>query len=123
MAIVGIAALSACYFTLFGSSPFVFYTVLFLIGIPMGGLWAIFITAASEQFGTNIRATVTTTAPNFVRGATILITLLLGYFTTLTGLWTAGVLVGVVFIGTALVSAFFTEETYGKELDYVENVN
>jgi hypothetical protein len=40
-----------------------------------GGYWAVFITMASEQFGTNIRATVTTTVPNFVRGALILITL------------------------------------------------
>lgn len=115
-----IIALTIVYFSLFNSTPAIFYTVLLLMGIPMGGLWAIFITAASEQFGTNIRATVTTTAPNFVRGATILMTTMLGYFTPTYGLWTSGVMVGVLFLGVAFVSIFFTPETYGKDLDYVE---
>ncbi|HEX2394335.1 MAG TPA: hypothetical protein VHI78_03260, partial [Bacteroidales bacterium] len=104
------------------ASPLLFYLDLFILGIPMGGLWAIFVTAAAEQFGTNIRATVTTTAPNFVRGATILMTFLLGSLTPVTGLWTSGVIVGVIFIGIALASVFFTEETYGKDLDYSENI-
>jgi MFS transporter, putative metabolite:H+ symporter len=120
IATTSIAILTAIYFSLFGATPFLFYTVLLLLGIPMGGLWAIFITAASEQFGTNIRATVTTTAPNFVRGATILMTYLLGVFTARVGLWYSGVMVGIIFIGIALASVFFTEETYGKDLDYVE---
>jgi MFS family permease len=117
-----IAALTAVYFSLSGASSFIFYMVLFLLGIPMGGLWAIFVAAASEQFGTNIRATVTTTAPNFVRGATIAITFLLGSLTPMVGLWSAGVFVGVIFIGIALVSVFLTRETYGKELDYLEEI-
>ena len=122
IASVSIAVLTAIYFALFNSTPALFYTVLLLIGIPMGGLWAIFIAAASEQFGTNIRATVTTTAPNFVRGATILITSMLGGLTPLVGLWWSGVTVGIVFMGVALVSAVLTEETYGKELDYTEEL-
>lgn len=120
LATSSIAVLTAAYFSLFGASSTLFYTVLLLLGIPMGGLWAIFVAAASEQFGTNIRATVTTTAPNFVRGATILITFLLGTLTPVVGLWTSGVIVGVIFIGVALWSVFLTEETYGKDLDYVE---
>ena len=86
----------------------------------MGGLWAVFITTASELFGTNLRATVTTTAPNFVRGATILITFLLGAFTPITGLWLSGVMVGVIFVSLAFVATFYIEETYNKELDYFE---
>jgi len=117
-----IALLTAVYFSLSGASNIAFYTVMFLLGLPMGGLWAVFVTAASEQFGTNLRATVTTTAPNFVRGATILITFLLGVLTPIVGLWTSGVIVGVFFIGIAIWSAFLTEETYGKELDYVEEI-
>lgn len=117
---VGIALLTAVYFALFGATPTLFYLVLFLLGIPMGGLWAIFITTTSEQFGTNLRATVTTSAPNFVRGATILITLLLTSFTSFCGIWLAGIWVGVIFIGLAIVSTFFIEETYGKDLDYNE---
>jgi MFS family permease len=115
-----ITVFTSVYFSLFNASPALFYINLLLLGIPMGGLWAIFVAAAAEQFGTNIRATVTTAAPNFVRGATILMTFLLGFFTPVTGLWKAGVIVGVIFIGIALVSVFFTEETYGKELDYTE---
>ena len=122
LATSSIALLTAAYFALFGATPWLFYMVLFVLGIPMGGLWAIFVTAAAEQFGTNIRATVTTTAPNFVRGATILMTLMLGSLTPITGLWTSGVLTGVVFIGIALIAVFFTEETYGKDLDYMEEI-
>jgi hypothetical protein len=92
------------------------------MGIPMGGLWTIFVTAASEQFGTNLRATVTTSAPNFVRGATILITFLLGVLNPLVGLWNAGVILGVLFTAIAIVSVFFIEETYGKDLDYMEDI-
>jgi MFS family permease len=117
-----ITILTGVYFSLFGASSAMFYLVLFLLGIPMGGLWAIFVASASEQFGTNIRATVTTTAPNFVRGATILMTFLLGALTPLTSLWTSGVIVGILFIGIALASVFFTEETYGKDLDYIEQI-
>ena len=115
-----IAALTAAYFLLFHSCPTAFYTVLFLIGIPMGGLWTIFMTTVSEQFGTNLRATVTTSSPNFVRGGTILITFLLGTFKLKFGLWNSGVIVGIIFIGAAILAAFFVEETYGKELDYME---
>jgi MFS transporter, putative metabolite:H+ symporter len=120
LAISTIAVLTAVYFSLHGATPALFYSVLLLLGIPMGGLWAVFVAAASEQFGTNIRATVTTTAPNFVRGGTILITYLLGSLTPVTGLLNSGIIVGIIFIGIALWSAFMTEETYGKDLDYVE---
>jgi hypothetical protein len=58
--------------------------------------------------------------PHALRGATILITFLLGTLTPVVGLWTSGVIVGVIFIGVALWSVFLTEETYGKDLDYVE---
>jgi MFS transporter, putative metabolite:H+ symporter len=118
-----IAILTVVYFSLFGASNYLFYTVIFFLGLPMGGLWTVFVTAASEQFGTNLRATVTTTAPNFVRGATILITFLLGTLTSWVGLWTSGVMVGVIFIGIALGSVFLTEETYGKDLDYIEEIS
>jgi MFS family permease len=121
ISLISIVVFSAIYFSLTGANSIFFYIDLFLLGIPMGGLWAVFITSASEQFGTNIRATVTTSAPNFVRGATILITYLLGVLTIQYSLWWAGVIVGILFIGIAMISVYFTEETYGKELDYIEN--
>ena len=120
--ILFIAVFAIVYFSLRGASPAVFYGILLLIGIPMGGLWNVFMITASEQFGTNLRATVTTSAPNFVRGATILITFLLGVLTPIYGLWNAGVIIGLLFTSLALISVFFIEETYGKELDYIEEL-
>jgi MFS family permease len=58
-----------------GISNTSFYVLCFFIGLPMG-YWGLFVTVASENFGTNVRATVTTTVPNFVRGSTVPITLL-----------------------------------------------
>jgi MFS family permease len=116
------SAFTAVYFLLRNSPPEFFYTTLFILGIPMGGLWAVFITTTSEQFGTNLRATVTTSAPNFVRGSTILITFLLGLFSHMVGLLASGILVGILFLGTSLLASLFLQETYGRELDYVEAV-
>jgi hypothetical protein len=84
------------------------------------GYWIVFVTVASEQFGTNLRATVTTTVPNFVRGSTTLTTLLLGYLEARQGLWQAMITVGIICIGLALFSLFKMKETFGKELDYTE---
>ncbi len=122
ISIVSMIVLTIIYFSLKGASPELFYSILLLLGIPMGVLWTGFVTTASEQYGTNLRATVTTSAPNFVRGSTILMTFMLGTLTSFCGIWNAGVIIGIIFITIALVSVFFIEETYGKELDYVEDV-
>jgi MFS transporter, putative metabolite:H+ symporter len=121
-AITAMAFFTFIYFLLKNASPAFFYTIVFLLGIPMGGLWAVFMTTISEQFGTNLRATVTTSAPNFVRGSTILITFLLGFIAQYTGLYLSGILIGILFLGAALIASFFMHETFGKELDYVEEV-
>jgi MFS transporter, putative metabolite:H+ symporter len=122
MAISLMTFFTLVYFLLDNSTQGMFYTTLFLLGIPMGGLWAVFITTTSEQFGTNLRATVTTSAPNFVRGATILITFLLALFSKWAGLYFSGIMVGILFLGAAFIAAFRLPETYGKELDYVEEI-
>ena len=120
--LICIAVLTTIYFSLFGASPTLFYMVIFLLGLPMGGLWTVFIISVSEQFGTNIRATVTTSAPNFVRGFTILITFLLGTLAPLVGLWYAGVIVGSLFFIISMIALYYIEETYGKDLDYYEDI-
>ncbi|MDP2893481.1 MAG: MFS transporter, partial [Sulfurimonas sp.] len=61
------------YFMLSGATAASFYTCVFFLGV-FCGYWALFITMAAEQFGTNIRATVATTVPNFVRGSVVPIT-------------------------------------------------
>lgn len=96
-----------------------FYFMCFSIGLATG-YWALFVTIAAEQFGTNIRATVATTVPNFVRGANI--PLILGFkaLETTQGSVNAALIVGVVAIGLALFSIFSLKETFSKDLDYHE---
>ena len=86
----------------------------------MGGLWAVFMVSASEQFGTNIRATVTTTAPNFVRGTTVLVSISIAFLKSNYDLWTAGLIVGIICMAISLFAILKSEETYGKDLDYHE---
>jgi hypothetical protein len=57
-----------------------------------------------------------------VRGAVVLITLLLDYTAPIIGLWTAGFAIGIFFLGLSLFSISRTEETFGKDLDYTEEM-
>jgi len=121
-AVGSMGVLTLLYFFLQGAPSWMFYTVIFFLGIPMGGLWAIFISVSSELFGTNIRATITTTVSNFVRGAVVLIIILLDFSKPIIGLWWAGFGLGVFFLLLSLVAIRYTEETYGKDLDYEEQM-
>jgi len=100
-----------------------FYIMCFLLGAGTG-FWALFVTIASEQFGTNIRSTVTNTAPNFVRGSLVLITLLYKFlepfFGDLNGKIYSALIVGGVCITISFISIVTIEETFGKDLDYLE---
>ncbi len=111
---------TVAYFTIGRSSLFAFYVVVVILGVA-SGYWAVFVTVASEQFGTNIRATATTTAPNFVRGAVVIVT---SSFQLLKGplgvVWSAAV-VGVVVLGIGFLSIAGLEETHGKDLDFTED--
>ncbi len=108
-----------CFLLSDGMSAGAFYMLCVLLGIATG-YWVVFVTMASEQFGTNLRATVTTTAPNFVRGSLILVSLLFTFATRLTDIVTAGLLVGSLVVFLAYYSLWNLDETYGKELDYLE---
>lgn len=119
IAISVLGFLCVWYFAAFETSPTTFYFITFALGLAMG-YWAIFVTVASEQFGTNIRSTVTTTVPNFVRGATVLMTMWWVSMSTDMGIWEAAIIVGAVVIPLSLVAIFFLEESHGKNLDYIE---
>ncbi len=87
------------------------------------GFWAIFVTMGAEQFGTNIRATAATTIPNMVRGALVLINLM--FVDLFQHLWQwplieSGIATGIIVISITLVAAWFTEETFHKDLNYLE---
>lgn len=97
----------------------VFYVMCFLIGTATG-YWALFVIIASEQFGTNIRATVTTTVPNFVRGAVVPITIGFKYLETDYGNIQSAVIIGIICIGLAILSVLSIKETFAKDLDYYE---
>jgi len=100
-----------------------FYIMCFLLGTATG-YWALFVTIAAEQFGTNIRSTVTNTVPNFVRGGVVLITLLYKYLEPYlgenTGKIYSALIVGVICIVLAMVSILSVKETFSKDLNYVE---
>ena len=87
------------------------------------GFWAIFITMGAEQFGTNLRATAATTIPNMVRGSLPLINLLFLNLFQKNWQWTitkSGIVTGVVVMAITLIAFYFTEETFHKDLDYIE---
>ena len=87
------------------------------------GFWAIFVTMGAEQFGTNLRATAATTIPNFVRGSLPLINLMfVGLFQQSIG-WSfvkSAMITGIIVMAITLVAAYFTEETFHKDLNYTE---
>lgn len=107
------------YFFLHQASATLFYSICFALGIAIG-YWALFITIAAEQFGTNIRATVATTVPNFVRGMVVPITMLFQVAKKQFGILQGGALVGAVCFAIALYALYRLEETFKKDLDYIE---
>ena len=117
---IGMAVIfTVIYLNAFGISANNFYILCFILGF-FGGYWAVFITMSSEQFGTNIRATVTTTVPNFVRGALIPITLGFRALMPTYGLLNSAMIVGVICFVAAFWATSQVEETFSKDLDYVE---
>ncbi|MBI4929278.1 MAG: MFS transporter [Bacteroidetes bacterium] len=107
------------YFSSFGASTGLFYLIIFILGLAQG-YWAVFVTVASEQFGTNIRSTVTTTVPNFVRGSLVVMTLAWNAMAVSLGILSSAIIVGAVVMILAFFSLFKLKETYGKDLDYIE---
>lgn len=111
----------AIYFLSGNSSLFNFYLICFVLGISVG-YWVIFMTIATEQFGTNLRATVTTTVPNFVRGSVVPMSLLFQY---LTGVFSgslvgSGIVVALSSLGLAFWALHYMQDTFSKDLDYIE---
>ena len=103
-----------------GVSKDTYYLMCFLLGTATG-YWALFVSIAAEQFGTNIRSTTANTIPNFVRGSVNLIMLGFGLLTALhLGDAISAYIVGLAFILLALYSLSQLKETFGKDLDYFE---
>lgn len=112
-----------------------FYFVCFLLGIAIG-YWALFVTIAAEQFGTNLRSTVATTVPNFIRGTVVPLTFIFQFLRDLiseqyaglqgaekahsTGIIYGALIVGLLTIAIAFAALRVIDETYGRELNFEE---
>jgi putative MFS transporter len=96
-----------------------FVWICFFMGCTVG-YWATFVTIAAEQFGTNIRSTVTTTVPNFVRGSLIPINIAFNAFVVHYGMVTSGYIMMVILTLISLFSLSQLKETFGKDLNYIE---
>jgi MFS family permease len=90
-----------------------------LLGMATG-YWALFVQVAAENFGTNIRSTVTNTVPNFVRGAVVPITLSFKYLAEKTDVQNAAIIVGAICFSLAIFALTFMKETFSKDLNYHE---
>jgi putative MFS transporter len=117
--LVAVVILVAAHFVYAKSSLQAFYVSCLLMGCA-AGYWAMFVTVAAEQFGTNIRSTVTTSVPNFVRAAVIPLTTLFKYFNPSMGLINSALIVGGITLSISFVALYFMQETFHKDLDYLE---
>jgi MFS family permease len=117
--LVAVVVVMALYFTIGGMSLTMFYVLCAAAGATTG-YWAVMVTTAAELFGTNLRATVATTTPNFVRGAVPLLTstwLMLGGHVSLSN---AAIVVGAGTMGLAALGLTAVNETFGVDLDFTE---
>ncbi len=95
------------------------YAICMIMGFGTG-FWALFVTMAAEHFGTNMRATAATTVPNMVRGSLPLILLLFNSLKPGFGYIHAGAITGAVVMAISTAAVFMTEETFGKDLNFIE---
>ena len=84
------------------------------------GYWAMFVTVASEQFGTNIRSTATTTIPNMVRGILPLMLIGFDHFKINQGVITAATIIGLIAFGLGIYATMTIKETHNRDLDFTE---
>jgi putative MFS transporter len=96
-----------------------FYLLCFLIGIGTG-YWALFVSMSAELFGTNVRALVASTTPNFVRGATVPLVLSFKFLEARWGIIEAAVLLAIISFGLAFWGLKNLKESFGKDLNFIE---
>ncbi|MCU0368018.1 MAG: MFS transporter [Cyclobacteriaceae bacterium] len=106
------------YFPFANSSSF--YVGCFLLGFGVG-YWALFVTIAAEQFGTNLRSTVATTVPNFIRGSVVPLTFMFGYLRQSVDILQAALIVGIFTILIAFWALRLIDETFSRDLNYLEH--
>jgi len=117
-----VVAMVSVYLTRGAVSASTIYRLCFGLGFSIG-YWAMFVTIAAEQFGTNLRATATTSVPHFVRGSVVPLTWLLAQFKSTYGMIQAGWMVGVIALLVAFFGLWQLQETFSKDLDFLESTD
>jgi hypothetical protein len=117
--LIGTIASLAATFHLPLTTAAQFYAVVSAVGF-FTAYWAMMVTVAAEQFGTNLRATVATSVPNFVRGATVLTVMLFEFLRPQAGIIGSAEIVGLLVAVLALFALASLRETFHVDLDYVE---
>jgi len=93
----------------------------FCVWLGLGtGYWAMFVTLAAEQFGTNIRNTATTTVPNMVRGLVPVMIFAFDFFKHNFSVVVSAAIVGAVVFGLAFYASLTISETHDKDLEFTE---
>ncbi len=109
------------FFTQHNSSPEWFYFICSGLGFG-SGISVLYIITSAEQFGTNLRASASTSITNFVRGFTPLLFLIFSYLRSYEniGYIKAAWIIGIGVMIISLSALYFTKESFGKDLDFVE---
>jgi putative MFS transporter len=107
------------YFSASGASALYFYIAMVVTGVGTG-FWTVIITNAAEQFGTNIRATVTTTVPNLIRGSLPIMSVCFALLQHSFNKIVSAEILAAFIIVLPLIALYYTEETFGKDLNYLE---
>lgn len=115
----GVLVIFICLYFLYHGDSKIFYLI--CAGLGFGsGISVLYITMSAEQFGTNLRATAAISIPNFVRGFLPLISLLFREIRGFTGYVTGGWITGIIIMVIAMIAAWFTRESFGKDLNFLE---
>lgn len=102
-----------------GASPETFLMICGVLGF-FAGYWAVFVTVAAEQFGTNLRATIATSTPNFVRASVVPMSLTFMALKTTHDMATSAQMVGYTVLAISLVAALFLKDSFSKDLNFLE---
>lgn len=109
----------ALFFMFAHLSVTLYYSFFFGLGVA-AGYTIVLLTLAAEQFGTNIRSTVTTSSLNLIRASLIPQTLAFTFLTPFIGITQSALIIGVFSLGISFWALTNLEETFNKSLDFVE---
>jgi MFS family permease len=102
-----------------GISAAGFYGLVLLGGFFIG-YWTLFMTTTAEQFGTNLRATATATASNFVRASIIVNTMIIAALKPHYGFLQSAEIDGAFIFLLTAIALWKLPETFNRDLDFTD---